>query len=102
LSEASSFREAAESRTTLKGKWPELEANRTVVERLGGPWPSESFLAPVVNSERVVAFLYGDNLPKNDPVGETEGLEAFLRVAAVTLSKTLLQQQLNRSARSGS
>lgn len=102
LSEASSFREAAESRTTLRGKWPELEANRTVVERLGSPWPSESFLAPVVNSERVVAFLYGDNLPKNDPIGETEGLEAFLRVAAVALSKTLLQQQLNRSVRGGS
>ncbi len=102
LSEPSSFREVAESRVSFKGKWPELAANRTLVERLGGLWPSESFLAPVVTAERVVAFLYGDNLPSSDPIGETEGLEAFLRVAAAALGKTLLQQQLNRSARGGS
>lgn len=102
LSKPSSFRDVAESRTSLKGKWPELAGNRSVVERLGGQWPSDSFLAPVVGAERVVAFLYGDNLPNGDPIGETEGLEAFLRVAAVALGKTLLQQQLNRSARGGS
>jgi hypothetical protein len=49
-----------------------------------------------VSGERVVAFLYGDNLPNPDPIGETEGLEAFLRVAAVSLGKTRLQQQLDR------
>jgi hypothetical protein len=80
----------------LKGKWPELPGNQAVVERLGGLWPVESFLAPIVSAERVVAFLYGDNLPDQTPVGETEGLEAFLRVAAVSLGKTLLQQQIQR------
>jgi hypothetical protein len=55
-----------------------------------------------VSGERLVAFLYGDNLPNSDPIGETEGLEAFLRVAAAALAKTLLHQQLKRSARGGS
>jgi len=102
LSEASSFREVADSRVALKGKWPELPENRAIVERLGGSWPPESFLAPVVTAERVVAFLYGDNVPNADPIGETEGLEAFLRVAAVSLGKTRLQQQLNRTEQGGS
>ena len=102
LSEASSFREVADSRVALKGKWPDLPGNSSIVERLGGSWPAESFLAPVMTAERVVAFLYGDNAPNPDPIGETEGLEAFLRVAAVSLGKTRLQQQLNRIESGGS
>jgi hypothetical protein len=88
LSEPSSFRDVADTRASLKGKWPDLPANRVVVERLGGFWPPECFLAPILSGERVVAFLYGDNVPNRDPIGETEGLEAFLRVAAVALAKT--------------
>ena len=72
------------------------------MERLGGSWPAESFLAPVMTAERVVAFLYGDNVPNTDPIGETEGLEAFLRIAAVALGKTRLQQQLDRTGTGGS
>jgi hypothetical protein len=102
LSEVSSFREVADSRVALKGKWPELPANSMIMERLGGSWPTESFLAPVMTAERVVAFLYGDNVPNPNPIGETEGLEAFLRVAAVSLGKTRLQQQLSQTEKSGS
>jgi hypothetical protein len=101
-SEPSSFREVADTRVALKGKWPELPGNQVVVERLGGLWPVESFLAPIVSAERVVAFLYGDNLPDQTSIGETEGLEAFLRVAAVSLGKTLLQQQIHRLRTGGS
>lgn len=89
LSEPSSFREAADSRVAFKGQWPELPGNRVVVERLGGVWPTESVLVPIVSGERIVAFLYGDNVPNGDAIGDTEGLEAFLRVAAVSLGNTL-------------
>lgn len=97
LSDSSSFREVADTRAALKGPWPELSGNRVVVERLGGLWPVESFLAPIVSADRVVAFLYGDNLPTQTPIGETEGLDAFLRVAAVSLGRTLLQQRIPRT-----
>jgi hypothetical protein len=102
LSDSSSFREVADTRAALKGKWPELPGNQAVVERLGGLWPAESFLAPIVSADRVVAFLYGDNLPNQTAIGETEGLEAFLRLAAVSLGKTLLQQQIQRMRTGGS
>ncbi len=92
LSDPSSFRDAVDSRAALKGTWPDLSGNRVVVERLGGTWPAESLLAPIVSRDRVVAFLYGDNAPSRDAIGETEGLEAFLRVAAVSLGNTLRPQ----------
>jgi hypothetical protein len=102
LSDSSSFRDVADTRVSLKGPWPEQPGNQLVVERLGGGWPAEGFLTPIVSGDRVVAFLYGDNVPNQLPIGPTEGLEAFIRVAAVSLSKTVLQQQMNRTRTGGS
>jgi hypothetical protein len=96
LKEASSCRDVLDKRQCLKGAWPDMVWNRYVIDRLGSEWPAESFLAPVVSNERVVALLYGDNLPSRDPIGMTDGLEAFLRVAGAALSKTLLQQQFQK------
>lgn len=97
LIEASAFREVIEKRQSMKGLWPEVPGNRQVIDRLGGEWPSESLLIPVVSNDRVVALLYGDNASDRMPIGDTEGLEAFIRVAGVALSKTPLQQQLQKS-----
>lgn len=94
LSEASSYREAVESRLRFKGAWPDGTWNRYVIDLLGGDWPAESFLAPVESNGHVVALLYGDNLPSRNPIGETDGLEAFIRVAGGALNKSLLHQQV--------
>jgi hypothetical protein len=102
LKEASSCRDVMDKRQCLKGAWPDTGWNRYVIDRLGGEWPAESFLAPVVSNDRVVALLYGDNLPGRDPIGMTDGLEAFLRVAGAALSKTLLQQQFQKQRLGGS
>lgn len=102
LADASSFRDVADTRVSLKGPWPEQPGNQLVVERLGGVWPPEGFLMPIVSGDRVVAFLYGDNLPNHSPIGPTEGLEAFIRVAAVALGKTVFHQQMNRTRTGGS
>jgi len=101
LKEASSCRDVLDKRQCLKGTWPDTVWNRYVIDRLGAEWPAESFLAPVVSNERVVALLYGDNLPSRDPIGMTDGLEAFLRVAGAALSKTLLQQQFQKQRLGG-
>lgn len=92
LSEVSSYRDVVEKRMRFKGVWPDGTWNRYVVDLLGGDWPVESFLAPVVSNGRVVALLYGDNLPSRNPIGETDGLEAFIQVAGGALSKTVSQQ----------
>jgi len=63
-------------------------------DSLGGEEPEEIFLGPLVSEGRVVAVLYGDNLPRKIPVGETEALEIFLAHAGLTMEKALLEQKL--------
>lgn len=91
---SSSCREVMEKRLTLKGTWSDPAWDREVLGRLGGGQPIERFMAPVVSGGCVVALLYGDNLPSRDPIGDTDGLEAFIRVAGAALAQTLPLQPL--------
>ncbi|MDY0268180.1 DUF4388 domain-containing protein [Trichloromonas sp.] len=67
-------------------------------ESLGGGDPEEVFIGPLLSEGRVVAILYGDNLPENLPVGETEALEIFLMHAGLTMEKNLLERRLRELA----
>ena len=68
--------------------------SRALCERLGGGIPSEMFLGPLISEGKVVAILYGDNLPAGGTIGETEGLEIFLDQAGLAMEKALLQRRL--------
>jgi GAF domain-containing protein len=72
--------------------------SRSLFERLGGGVPSEIFLGPLISEGKVVAILYGDNLPADGPFGETEGLEIFLDQAGLAMEKALLQRRLREQA----
>lgn len=50
---------------------------------------------------RVVAILYGDNLPDKKPIGGTEALEIFLSQAGVAMEKALLERKLLESGQGG-
>jgi hypothetical protein len=67
--------------------------------QLGGRRPQEVFLGPLLSEGRVVAILYGDNLPELKPVGNTEALEIFLSQAGLTMEKALLEQRLMDNAK---
>jgi GAF domain-containing protein len=67
--------------------------------QLGGRQPREVFLGPLLSEGRVVAILYGDNLPEEQPVGDTEALEIFLSQAGLAMEKALLERRLLSSAR---
>lgn len=71
------------------GKW-----DRFLCQALGGDIPEEIFLGPIVSEGRVVAILYGDNLPEHRPVGNTEALEIFLSQAGLAMEKALLEGRL--------
>jgi hypothetical protein len=62
--------------------------------QLGGRKPKEIFLGPLISEGRVVAILYGDNLPEQKPVGDTEALEIFLSQAGMAMEKALLERRL--------
>ncbi|ABA88653.1 response regulator, PATAN and FRGAF domain-containing [Syntrophotalea carbinolica DSM 2380] len=61
---------------------------------LGGEVPKEVFLGPIFSEGRVVAILYGDNLPDHTSVGNTEALEIFLSQAGMAMEKALLEGRL--------
>lgn len=63
-------------------------------EQLGGQRPPEVFIGPLISEGRVVAILYGDNLPSTQPIADTEALEIFLSQAGLAMEKALLEQRL--------
>jgi CheY-like chemotaxis protein len=71
------------------GEW-----NRYIAEHLGGSWPTEIFLGPIVSEGKVVAVLYGDNLPDSVAIADTDSLEIFLSQAGLAMEKALLQRRL--------
>jgi FixJ family two-component response regulator len=88
------FTRAITSRITVKES-PELtEWSRYLFTQLGGGEPEEIFLGPLVSEGKVVALLYGDNLPGNKPIVDTDSLEIFLAQAGMAMEKVLLQQRL--------
>jgi len=46
---------------------------------LGGEWPIEAVVIPMMIGDRVVLIFYGDNVPHNLPVGSTLPLEETLK-----------------------
>ena len=62
--------------------------------------PAEVFVGPLISEGRVVAVLYGDNLPDEKPIGDTESLEIFLSQAGLAMEKALLERRMmsNRKA----
>jgi len=63
--------------------------------QLGGGVPGQIFIGPLVIQNRVIGFLYGDNLPEDTPIGDVESLVIFLSQAGIAIEKNILERQLN-------
>lgn len=74
---------------TGSGQW-----DKYLVEELGCSVASEIFLGPIISEGKVVAVLYGDNLPQKRAIGDTESLEIFLSQAGLAMEKALLERRL--------
>lgn len=64
-------------------------------EQLGGEDAGEIFLGPLVSEGKVVAILYGDNLPEKKVIGDVEAFEVFLSQAGMAMEKVLLERRLS-------
>lgn len=101
LREESLFGEVLENKAPVKtsvsdGKW-----DKYLLGQLGGHRPKEVFLGPLISEGRVVAILYGDNLPEKQPVGDTEALEIFLSQSGLAMEKALLERRLMSNRATG-
>jgi CheY-like chemotaxis protein len=92
--EDSLFTRVIESQAPVKLQPEDSPWNRYLREHLGGGTPTEVFLGPVISEGKVVAVLYGDNIPEMKPVGDTDALEIFLSQAGLAMEKALLLRRL--------
>ncbi len=98
--EESLFTEVLSGRIAVKcrpnrGKW-----NDYLFAKLSSQ-PSEVFLGPILSEGKVVAILYGDNLPESSPIGDTDSLEIFLSQAGIAMEKALLEKRLKKREMEG-
>jgi hypothetical protein len=88
------FRKALQDPTPKHTSFGEGEWDDYLVGQLGGGRPSDIFVGPIMSEGNVVAIIYGDNLPENKPVGDTESLEIFLSQAGMAMERALLERKL--------
>jgi hypothetical protein len=93
-SESSIFSQVAETRASYKGKLLRGTWNEYLAIQLGGLFPPEVVVVPMVVNGNVVALLYGDNLPKGNPIGPIDALELLMLEAGLAMEKTTLEIRL--------
>jgi len=79
---------------SYKGQMEKDKTTDALIKELGGGWPSEVGIFPIIAEGRVAAMLYCDNMPAGEPIAETEGLEIFISQAGLAFEKSLLQRRL--------
>jgi CheY-like chemotaxis protein len=99
--EPSLFAPVLETRFPLKGELDDSRWTQFFIGQLGDARPAEVFVGPIVSEGKVVALLYGDNLPEQKPIGDTDSLEIFLSQAGIAMEKALLQRRLQDQVRGG-
>jgi len=68
------------------------------VASLGDAEPGMAYVAPIESGGQVIAVLYGDNLPDDEPVGDTSSLEVVLHHAGLALDRAALERALTESS----
>jgi hypothetical protein len=90
------LRRVRESRAPLRGA-PEGEGDLALARALGARPPREAYLAPIESGDRVVAVLYADQLPGEEPIGDTSALEIVLHEAGLAVDRAVLERALAES-----
>jgi len=90
------FRRVIEERRPLRAA-PTDNGDHRLAVLLGNEIPAEVYVAPIVTGERVAALLYADNLPGQEPIGDTGALEVLLDAAGIALDRALIERTLARS-----
>lgn len=86
------FAQVLQQKKALKGKLGGCASDRKLQAQLGGVEPTEVFVGPLISAGKVVAVIYGDNLPENKPVGNVEAFEVFLSQAGMAMEKVLTER----------
>ncbi len=96
ISECAGLRKVIEHRVPVRLS-AGAEASRLVAGLATDP-PREAWLAPIESADRVVAVVYGDMLPGDDPIPDTAALEVVLQHAGLALDRAALERALDEPA----
>jgi hypothetical protein len=90
LSKASVVSEVVQHQESYCGPLPSAPGNQRLIGLLGGGSPSEVLALPVVVAGRVELVLYGDNAPRDEPIGTYRSLELLLDEAGLRIEKDMI------------
>lgn len=88
------FAEAIERKSVFVGPMPVNDSNQLLVDSLGGGWPREVLVAPVVVGGRVLMIFFGEDLLESEDRGGLEELELVLLHAGLAVEKDLLEKRI--------
>jgi len=94
LDSPSIFKDVIEKGVSMKKRLRKDGWDKFLVQKLGGIYPVEAFVAPIWARGKIIAILYGDNLPESRKIGNTAGLEIFLSHAGLAMDKAFLERLL--------
>lgn len=89
------FSQVLERKVAMRTSLGDGATDRQLAAQLGGEPGIEVFLGPLVSEGKVVAVLYGDNIPEKRPIGDVEAFEVFLSQAGMAMEKVILERRLN-------
>lgn len=103
LQETSILSRVTQYQETYHGPLPATSGNELLVQLLGGGQPAEVLVIPLLVGGTVALVFYGDNVPRNTPIGPFRTLELALTEAGLQIEKDMLDgrtKSLERARRS--
>lgn len=83
------FYQVLKNKIVVRSSLKNTAAERSLEEFLTGT-PEEVFLGPLVSDGKVVALLYGDNFPDNQPIRAARAFEIFLSQAGLAMEQAFM------------
>ena len=91
--EPSVFADVVAQKAAHRGKMRRTPANVALVERMGGLLPTEIVALPIMQGDRAVGILYGDNAEHRAPIDSMTGLEIFLSQAGYAFGNAVFASE---------
>ena len=94
LDDPSVVAEAADRQESYRGPLEENDANRALLEALGGDPPKEVVAIPLVVNDLALLVLYGDDGGTGEPIEQVDQLELLMLQAGLAMERHLLRKRL--------
>ncbi len=79
-------------KVSLKEAPEQTEGNKNFLGQIGGEWPVESYVVPLLTANRVAAVFYGDNVPLKKKIPDMTTFEIFMSQASIVMEKAYLER----------